>query len=75
MLTTSLTLAFEPMVDRRVHGLDLSADFTLANFYSVALWGAVAVFAWRLACRRRRPGWLSVAVLGSLVAVGEVNDV
>ena len=55
---TSLTLAFQPVVDRRAHWLRLENDHSLANFYCAALWIAVAVIAGRLAARRHRLGWV-----------------
>ncbi|MCY3749102.1 MAG: hypothetical protein OXG64_07390 [Chloroflexi bacterium] len=75
MFTASLALAFEPVVDRRLPWLNLDAELTLANFVCGALWCAVAVLAGRLARRRRRLGWLSVAILAGTVAILEVYDV
>ena len=55
--------------------LDLESDRSLANAFSVCLWLIVAALAGLLAKRgNSRIGWLSVAILATVVAIGEYSD-
>ena len=55
--------------------LDLDSDRSIANAFSVCLWLIVVVLAGLLAKRRNaRIGWLSVAILATVVAIGEYSD-
>jgi hypothetical protein len=73
LLSVALSLA----TDSRLweSRLDLESDRSLANAFSVSLWLTVAVLAGLLSKRgNARLGWLSVSVLATVVAIGEVYD-
>ena len=74
LLSIALSLAADSgLWERR---LDLESDRSIANAFSAILWLFVAALAGLRARRSTlRFGWLSVATLATLVAVGEFYDI